>query len=170
MQDSLRAIAALNRLMHDPTDILRFTVGTITTEPGTSNTVARKVVFTIDLRHPDKAVVLARGDAIAGVVQAAMRTCTAAVHERFHALPVDFGTTVPQTVADAAKAQGMSTITMPSGAFHDAQFMVPVCPTGMVFIPCRNGVSHHPAEYAEPVACANGARVLTQALLTLAAG
>jgi N-carbamoyl-L-amino-acid hydrolase len=40
----------------------------------------------------------------------------------------------------------------------------------MIFIPCRNGVSHHPAEYAEPVACANGARVLAQALLTLANG
>jgi N-carbamoyl-L-amino-acid hydrolase len=40
----------------------------------------------------------------------------------------------------------------------------------MVFIPCRGGVSHHPAEHSEPAACANGARVLAQALLTLADG
>jgi N-carbamoyl-L-amino-acid hydrolase len=83
-------------------------------------------------------------------------------------MPVDFGPTVPEAVARAAAAQGLKAIRLPSGAFHDAQFLVPVCPTGMIFIPCRAGVSHHPSEYAEPVACANGARVLTQALLDLA--
>lgn len=168
VQDAARAITALNALMHDPADVLRFTVGSITTEPGTSNTVARRVVFTIDFRHPDEAVVRARGDAIAGVVQAAMRSCTARVHERFTAMPVDFGPTVPEAVARAAAAQGLKAIRLPSGAFHDAQFLVPVCPTGMIFIPCRAGVSHHPGEYAEPRACANGARVLTQTLLDLA--
>ncbi len=168
VQDMIRAVTALNALMHDPDDVLRFTVASIRVEPDTSNSIARKVVFTIDFRHPDKAVLIARGDAIAGVVQAAMKTCTATVHERFHALPADFGETVPGAVAAAASAQGLSAIRMPSGAFHDAQFLVPVCPTGMMFIPCRNGVSHHPAEYSEPGACANGARVLAQALLTLA--
>jgi N-carbamoyl-L-amino-acid hydrolase len=168
VQDALRAIAALNTLMHDPADVLRFTVGSIRTEPGSSNTVAGRVVFTVDFRHPDEAVLLARGDAIAGVVQAAMKTCAVSVHERFHALPVRFAPVVTGAVGAAAAAQGMSSIAMPSGAFHDAQFMVPLCPTGMLFIPCRNGVSHHPAEYAEPASCANGARVLTQALLSLA--
>ena len=57
---------------------------------------------------------------------------------------------------------------MPSGAFHDAQFVVPVCPTGMIFVPCRKGVSHNPAEWSEPGSarerhararrCAGGAR------------
>jgi N-carbamoyl-L-amino-acid hydrolase len=168
VQDMVRAITALNTLMHDPEDVLRFTVASIRVEPDTSNSIARRVVFTIDFRHPDKAVLIERGDAITATVQAAMTTCTATVHERFHALPVGFGETVPGAVAAAAAAQGLSAITMPSGAFHDAQFMVPLCPTGMIFIPCRGGVSHHPAEYAEPVACANGARVLAQALLTLA--
>jgi N-carbamoyl-L-amino-acid hydrolase len=170
VQDALRAITALNALMHDPADVLRFTVGSIAAEPGTSNSVARKVVFTIDFRHPDEAVVRARGDAIAGVVQAAMRACTARVHERFTAMPVDFGPTVPDAVARAASAQGMAALRLPSGAFHDAQFLVPLCPTGMIFIPCRAGVSHHPSEHAAPRACANGARVLTQVLLDLANG
>jgi N-carbamoyl-L-amino-acid hydrolase len=166
----VRAITALNALMHDPTDVLRFTVASIRVEPDTSNSVARRVVFTIDFRHPDEAVVRARGDAIAGVVQAAMRSCTARVHERFTAMPVDFGPAVPEAVVRAAAAQGLKAIRLPSGAFHDAQFLVPVCPTGMIFIPCRAGVSHHPSEHAEPRACANGARVLTQALLELATG
>ena len=73
VQDMVRAIAALNTLMHDPQDVLRFTVGRIAVEPNTSNSVANRASFTIDFRHPDKDVLLARGDAIAGVVQAAVR-------------------------------------------------------------------------------------------------
>lgn len=168
VQDALRAITALNALMHDPSDVLRFTVGSIAVEPGTSNSVARRVVFTIDLRHPEEAVLRPRGDAIAGVVQAALRACTARVDERFTAWPVDFGPLVPETVARAAAAEGLAAMRLVSGAFHDAQFLVPLCPTGMVFIPCRGGISHHPAEYAEPRACADGARVLARAVLELA--
>jgi N-carbamoyl-L-amino-acid hydrolase len=57
---------------------------------------------------------------------------------------------------------------MPSGAFHDAQFMVPLCPTGMVFVPCRKGISHNPAEYSDPAQLAKGTRVLAQVLAELA--
>lgn len=169
VQDGLRAIAALNTLMHDPADVLRFTVGSVKVKPDTSNSVAREFVFTIDFRHPDAEVLRARGDAIAGVVQAALTSCTARVHERFSALPADFGPTVPDAVERAARALGLSAIRLPSGAFHDAQFLVPVCPTGMIFIPCRGGVSHHPSEYATEEACANGARVLALTLVDLAA-
>jgi len=56
---------------------------------------------------------------------------------------------------------------MPSGAFHDAQFVVPVCPTGMIFVPCWHGISHNPAEYAEPGQLAAGTRVLTQTLVNI---
>ena len=58
---------------------------------------------------------------------------------------------------------------LPSGAFHDAQFVVPVCPTGMIFVPCRRGISHTPAEYATPAQLAAGTSVLTQTLADLAA-
>jgi len=168
VQDTLRAIAALNALMHDPTDVLRFTVGSIKVSPDTSNSVADKVRFTIDFRHPDNAVLQARGNAIAGVIQAALTTCTASVTERFHAIPSDFDPMVPAVVETWAAALGLKAIRMPSGAFHDAQFVVPVCPTGMLFVPCRAGVSHHPSEYAEPAALAAGTRVLAEALLDLA--
>jgi N-carbamoyl-L-amino-acid hydrolase len=170
VQDMIRAVNALNALMADPTDVLRFTVGRIEVSPNTSNSVADRVRFTIDFRHPDAAVLTARGDAIAGVVQAALRDCTASVTERFCALPVEFQPRVPDAVARAAAGLGLSAMRMPSGAFHDAQFLVPVCPTGMIFIPCRAGVSHHPSEYAEPRAVASGARVLAAALLELATG
>ncbi len=168
VQDMLRAVSALNALMADPTDVLRFTVGRIEVHPNTSNSVADRVRFTIDFRHPDKDVLLTRGDAIARVVTEAMTTCTATVTERFHALPATFDPMVPAAVEAAAKAQGLSTLRMPSGAFHDAQFMVPVCPTGMLFVPCRGGVSHHPSEYSEPGQLAAGTRVLAAVLAELA--
>ena len=57
---------------------------------------------------------------------------------------------------------------MPSGAFHDAQFMVQLCPTGMIFVPSRGGVSHHPSEYSSPAQLAAGARVLARVLTDLA--
>jgi N-carbamoyl-L-amino-acid hydrolase len=169
VQDMLRAIAALNTLMHDPADILRFTVASIEVHPNTSNSVAGNVRFTIDFRHPDNAVLQARGNAVEGVIQAALQRCRATVTERFHAGPVEFQPEVPAAVERAARAQGLKALRMASGAFHDAQFMVPLCPTGMLFVPCRDGVSHHPSEYATPAALAAGARVLAQALAELAA-
>lgn len=168
VQDMVRAVTALNALMHDPDDVLRFTVGRIEVSPNTSNSVAERVRFTIDFRHPDKDVLTDRGDAIERTVKEAVQNCAVSVTERFHALPVNFQPLVPEAVERAVAAQGLKYMRMPSGAFHDAQFLVPVCPTGMIFVPCRNGISHNPAEYAEPGHLAAGARVLAAVLADLA--
>ena len=103
-----------------------------------------------------------------GVVQAAVRDAAVTVQETFHALPVEFSPLVIEAVERAAAEQGFCRMRLPSGAFHDAQFVVPVCPTGMIFVPCRSGVSHNPAEYSEPSQLAAGTRVLTQTLAELA--
>ena len=168
VQDMVRAITALNALMHDPADVLRFTVGHIAVLPNTSNSVADRASFTIDLRHPDEAVLRARGDAIAGVVQAAVQDASVRVKENFTAMPVGFDPAVVDHVERVAAALGLDATRMPSGAFHDAQFVVPVCPTGMIFVPCRKGISHNPAEWSEPGQLAAGARVLAEALAALA--
>jgi N-carbamoyl-L-amino-acid hydrolase len=168
VQDMLRAITALNALMTDPTDVLRFTVGRIEVFPNTSNSVADLVRFTIDFRHPDKELLITNGDAIEPTIRSAIKNCDVTVTERFHALPVEFDALVTDAVEDAATAQGLSSIRLPSGAFHDAQFMVPLCPTGMIFVPCRKGVSHNPAEYSTPGQLAAGARVLAASLVELA--
>jgi N-carbamoyl-L-amino-acid hydrolase len=168
VQDMMRAITALNALMHDPKDVLRFTVGRIVVEPNTSNSVADRASFTIDFRHPDKDVLLARGDAVCGVVQAAVRNAGVTVTETFQALPVEFAASVINVVERVATEQGHKRMRLPSGAFHDAQFVAPVCPTGMIFVPCRKGISHNPAEYSEPGQLAAGTEVLTQTLMELA--
>jgi N-carbamoyl-L-amino-acid hydrolase len=168
VQDMVGAVSALNELMRDPSDVLRFTVGRIEVSPNTSNSVADRVRFTIDFRHPSADVLLERGNAVEPTVRGAVRNCRVSVAERFNAQPVEFTPAVVGAVERAARAQGFSALRMPSGAFHDAQFMVPLCPTGMVFVPSRKGISHNPAEHSDPAQLAKGTRVLAQVLAELA--
>jgi len=71
-------------------------------------------------------------------------------------------------IADAAAAEGLSCIRMPSGAGHDAQSLAAAgVPTGMIFVPCRRGVSHSPEEWIEPAQAAHGCQVLLRTLLEL---
>jgi hydantoinase/carbamoylase family amidase len=73
-----------------------------------------------------------------------------------------------QAVADAAAAEGLSCIRMPSGAGHDAQSLAAAgVPAGMIFVPCRRGVSHSPEEWIEPAQAAHGCQVLLRTLLEL---
>lgn len=169
VQDMVRAIVALNALTADPTDTLRFTVARVEVSPNTSNSVANRATFTIDLRHPDKGVLVATGDAMLATIKGAVRDCAVEMVENFHAMPVPFDPLVTGAVAAAAAAEGLRARELPSGAFHDAQFVVPLCPTGMIFVPSRKGISHNPAEYSSPAQLAAGARVLTRVLEMLAA-
>jgi N-carbamoyl-L-amino-acid hydrolase len=169
VQDMVRVLTALNGLMHDPTDVLRYTVGRVTVSPNSSNSVADTARFSIDLRHPDDAVLAVRANAVAGVAQAAARHTTVTVEETFAAAPTTFHPDVIDAVARAAAALGYRAVRMPSGAFHDAQFVVPVTPSGMIFVPSRRGISHNPAEYTAPDQLLAGTRVLAKVLIDLAA-
>ena len=136
LQAAVRAINALNGLMTDPSDRLRFTIGSLTVEPGSSNSVAGRAQFTIDLRHPDAAVLRERGDAVEDATRAAVgSSADVAVTETFTAPPLEFDPAVAATIISAAEALGLHWTAMPSGAFHDAQLIASVCPTGMIFVP-----------------------------------
>ena len=81
--------------------------------------------------------------------------------------PVAFDDRVVDTVAAVAAELGHSVKRLPSGAGHDAQMMARLCPTGMVFVPSRDGISHNPAEYTEPDDLVAGADVLLGSMLAL---
>ena len=70
-------------------------------------------------------------------------------------------------ISAAADDLGLSVKLMPSGAGHDAQDMTHVAPTGMIFVPSENGVSHSPKEYTSPVDMANGASVLLKTVMSI---
>jgi len=82
--------------------------------------------------------------------------------------PTPFDGPVPALIEDAAAALGLRATRLASGAFHDALYAARVCPAGMLFIPCRKGVSHSPDEYSTPQQCAAGARVLAATVVELA--
>ena len=77
---------------------------------------------------------------------------------------------VVESLASAAFAHGLAHRKMVSRAYHDSLFMSRIAPMGMLFIPCRDGVSHRPDEYASPEAIASGALVLAEAMASLATG
>jgi N-carbamoyl-L-amino-acid hydrolase len=164
MQAAMRAIMALNTLTADPTDVLRFTVGSLAVEPGSSNSVAGLVRFTIDLRHPDPAILAEKGDAIAAVVAEVIAPCAFTIEERFNAAPLTFDPDLVAGIREAAEALGLRWALMPSGAFHDAQLVAQAVPSAMIFVPSHKGISHHPAEFTSASQLAAGTSALAAAI------
>ena len=76
---------------------------------------------------------------------------------------------VQSTFADVCHNLGLSYLSLASGAGHDGQSFDGLCPVGMIFVPSRDGASHSPREFTEWEDCVNGANVLLQTVLRLAA-
>lgn len=163
-------IAALRPVMEDDGDVVRFTIGRFEVFPGSPNTVPDRVFFTVDLRHPELEPLTRLGDAVPELCRAHAGPCAVTVAETFTAPPIAFDPKVLDTLRAAARRQGIATHDLPSGAGHDAGFVSRVAPSGMLFVPCAGGVSHHPSESATPADLAAGTRVLAEALVTLASG
>jgi N-carbamoyl-L-amino-acid hydrolase len=134
-------------------------------EPNTPNTIPGRVTFTVDFRDADT---LAFEELCRELrATAAPAPFELEIRELFHHSPEVFPAELTGVVAAAARSQGYPPFELVSGAFHDAMFIANVCPTAMIFIRCRGGVSHNPLEFAEPADVAAGAQVLTSALLRL---
>jgi len=146
------------------------TVGRVTLVPNLVNVVARESVITVDLRHTEEGVLAAaEGELHAralAIAEAEGVTIASRSLARFE--PVAFDPAVIDLVERAAVARGRSTKRMPSGAGHDAQMLARVCPSGMVFVPSRDGISHNPAEHTDDAQLAAGAEVLFDVVLALA--
>ena len=82
--------------------------------------------------------------------------------------PVSFSDELVDSVVKVSKSLGLSVQQMTSGAGHDAQMFARICPTAMIFVPSKDGLSHNPAEYTSQGQINDGANVLLQVLLQLA--
>jgi N-carbamoyl-L-amino-acid hydrolase len=149
---------------------VRFTVGRVVVSPNAPSVVPGHVLFTIDLRHPDRATLIGLGDQIGPVCRAHVGPCAVSITEVSLTLPVQFEGPVPAAVRSASERLGLSAMPILSGAGHDAENLHRVCPTGMLFVPCERGISHNEAENARPEDLAAGARVLAEVLVDLAEG
>ncbi|TCL75749.1 Zn-dependent hydrolase [Rhizobium sp. BK251] len=173
-RDPLRALtAALGRLYDAvmPVDAdARFTIGRISVEPGSINAIPETARCSVDIRHPDPARLDAiERQVIETVSQASGRQrCVATVSRLFDMPPGRFAPEIVATIESAATELGLKSKRMLSGAFHDALFVSRIAPSAMIFVPCRDGLSHNEAEYVEPDHAAAGCRLLAAVTMSLA--
>ena len=146
------------------------TVGRLDLHPDLVNVVAGMASLTVDLRNTDETLLVAAEENLAAFVADLASKEGVSVNDRQLARfePVDFDPRVIGTVSRVAHELDHSVLTIPSGAGHDAQMMARVCPTGMIFVPCENGVSHNEAENASSSDLAAGCDVLLSAILRCA--
>lgn len=127
------------------------TVGAVEAFPGVSNVVPGRVSFSVDLRAPTET----RRDAAAAEFGAALREIcgrrgVVAEVKTVQSLAACFCDRGAQDMlAQAVAAQGVAPFYLPSGAGHDAMSVAALCPVAMLFIRCRAGISHNPAEHVE---------------------
>ncbi len=143
------------------------TVGMIESKPNSRNVVPGEVFFTIDLRHPDDAV-LAQMDAEfrdAAAEIAEMDGLVLTLEQTWESPAVHFDAACVATVRQAAAECGFASRDLVSGAGHDSAYIARVAPTTMIFVPCAGGLSHNEAESATPSDVAAGASVLLRAVL-----
>ena len=146
------------------------TVGRLLLHPDLVNVVAARATLTVDLRHTDDAVLASAESRLAARVGelAAAESVDASWRRLARFAPVSFDPAVVDRVEAAARRRGLPCRRMPSGAGHDAQMLARVCPTGMVFVPSHEGISHNPREFTSPEHLASGASVLCDVLVELA--
>jgi N-carbamoyl-L-amino-acid hydrolase len=146
------------------------TVGRIDLHPNLVNVVAARATLTVDLRNTDEAVLATSERGLRARVDeiAAAEGVTASWRSLARFAPVAFAEDVISLVERAAGDRGHTVMRLPSGAGHDAQMLARMCPTGMVFVPSRGGISHNPAEFTEPEDLAAGCQVLADVLVELA--
>ncbi len=145
------------------------TVGEIEVTPGLINAIASRIRFSLDVRGVDEAAfrgVFTSVSAFAAEA-ASRRGMRAEVVERQALAPTPMDARIVDALEAAARATGEPTTTMPSGAAHDTMCVADRAPTGMLFVPCRDGISHSPFEDAKPADAALAAEVVLNAIRTL---
>jgi N-carbamoyl-L-amino-acid hydrolase len=148
------------------------TVGSLSLRPNLINVVPNRAIFTVDLRNTDESRLKEAEARVAGhiaeIAKEERLEVEAKVLARFE--PVIFDASLVDRVEHHARALGLSTRRMPSGAGHDAQMMQRLCPTAMIFVPSVAGLSHNVREHTEPTDLIAGAQVLLNLVLELADG
>jgi len=132
------------------------TVGVTKLNPGLINVIAKEALITVDLRNTDEQKLQQAEYAITSFIEQICKaegvTCSSRTLARFE--PVSFDKDMVSLVSQIASTLG-----------HDAQMFAPNCPTAMIFVPSRKGISHNVAEFTEPRHLQAGADVLLQILL-----
>lgn len=174
------ALAGMAGIAHAIPDILaahggensRITIGKLDIQPNFMHTVPGRADFVVNIRdtHPARIAALcdAMRECMTAVAKANGLGCTVEEHSRME--PVALDPDLTGVLRDEAARLGLAALDMPSGAGHDAQTMQALCPSALVFVPSRNGVSHAPEEFTDWPDIEQGAELMLAVLTRLAAG
>lgn len=164
-----RIVAALPDLASAIPD-QRLTCGRFSVAPGVVNVIPNEAVFTVDLRNGDQVRLQEAEQRFTALVEqtAARSGVTAGIRLLGGVPPQACDASVLAVIEQSARTLGYPVRRMVSGAGHDAQILARICPTAMIFVPSRGGVSHSPAEYSSPEDLEAGANVLLHTALLLA--
>jgi N-carbamoyl-L-amino-acid hydrolase len=145
------------------------TVGRCQIYPGAVNSIPSRVEMDVDIRDTDEQ----RRNRVLREIEQASAQVAARRKLQVRVTPINAdapATCSPRVISalvEAAEENGLPYKKMVSRAYHDSLFMARIAPVGMVFIPCRGGVSHRPDEYSAPQEIETGARVLASTLAKL---
>ncbi len=145
------------------------TVGKLDVHPGAVNSIPSGVSFALDLRGIDR---LSRDEVFHAIADASKRIATERQVEVAHRVmnsdpPAKCDDAIVEIIKDAAATLGYKSHLMVSRAYHDSLFVARIAPTGMIFIPCRGGVSHRPDEFTSPEQIKAGVATLAFTLAQL---
>ena len=143
----------------------RLTIGSIITEPGSINTVPGKVALTLDIRHPDHKILELMNEEISFICTHKHKQVQ--LESIWHSPPVPFHKTCISAVEKAAQKLKIPAKKMVSGAGHDAVYLNRIAPTGMIFIPSKDGISHNESEFSSPKDIEAGVSVLYEAVKSM---
>ncbi len=173
-QDALLGAAQVVQAVRDVAEAQaphgRGTVGQLIVHPNSRNVIPGRVTFSIDIRHPQDDALGEMGRAVQVAVD---RVCDemgliGQLEEIWYAPPTPFATAGIDAVRRAAEQFELPHMDIISGAGHDAKYLAQVCPTAMIFIPCKDGISHNEIEDATPEDVAAGCNVLLHAMVETA--
>ncbi len=148
------------------------TVGVFDCFPGSPNTIPGRIIFSVDLRHPDNEVLNSMEKELHSFVDSCTQDkkihCEIEVdgYWKYSAMAFDPGCVA--AVQAATDQLGYTNRKMITGAGHDASYMAQVIPTSMIFIPCEGGISHNEIEHASKEDCEAGCNVLLHTMLLTA--
>lgn len=163
-------VVAVNRIVTSEPGRQVATVGRIEASPGAPNVIAGRAVLTLELRDLDRAKALRLFGEIEREARERIAPATGTTFgfEPFYDKPPALtDARIRELIAESARELGLATHAMPSAAGHDSQYIAPLGPIGMIFIPSAGGISHSADEYSRPADIANGADVLLRTLLKL---
>ena len=145
----------------------RGTVGYVQVHPNSRNVIPGRVTFTVDLRHGDDEG-LSRMDARLRAACAALQAdgrCAVDIVQTVYYPPAHFAPELVAAVRQGAERAGLAHLDIVSGAGHDAVYVARTAPAAMIFVPCKDGISHNEIEDAKPEHLTAGCNVLLHAML-----